>query len=180
MKVLLIFCFMYLFAGSEKPELSKEGSKKLNKLLSELYHNQKLQIDRLNLAGENLTDNDILNADGKWFAISEAEKLVGWLMTDKAWGRYHEFEYAIVIDTNLFIKDVSVLSYPASHGNAVTNKSWLYGFNGFSPDNIPVYGREIDALSGASISGPHLSESIAKALLILKKLDEQALLKSPE
>ena len=179
MKVLLAFCFIALFAGSEKPELSKEGSKKLNKLLSELYHDHKLQLDRLNLAGEDLSDTDILNSDGKWFAISEAEKVVGWLMTDRVWGRYHEFEFAMVIDTNLIIKEVSVLNYPASHGNAVTGKSWLHGFTGFSPDSNPVYGKQIDALSGASISGPHLSESIAGALHILKKLDEQALLKSP-
>lgn len=180
MKVLLAFCFIALFAGSEKPELSKDGSKKLNKLLSELFHDHKLQLIKLNLTEENLTDTDILNADGKWFAISKAEKVVGWLMTDRIWGRYHEFEYAMVIDTNLIIKEVSVLSYPASYGNAVTGKGWLQGFTGFSPDSIPTYGQQIDALSGASISGPHLSESIAEALHILKKLNEQALLKSPQ
>ena len=71
-------------------------------------------------------------------------------MADRIWGRYHEFEYAMIVDTNLMIIDVSVLNYPDSHGRAVNNKDWLSGFTGSSSDHIPVYGHDIDAVSGAT------------------------------
>lgn len=177
MKILLILCFTAGLLMSDTPELSKNGAKKLNQLLAELYTGHKVHLTRIDLFTENITDTEILNSDGKWFAIQENSLNLGWLLADKTWGRYHEFEFAVVFDTNLQIADVFVLSYPASHGTAVTERNWLKSFRGFSSDSIPVYGKDIDALSGATFSGTNLSESVAGSLVILEKLKQANLLK---
>ncbi|NTW24192.1 MAG: hypothetical protein HGA37_05800 [Lentimicrobium sp.] len=177
MKTLLAIFITASLLIADSPNLTRESLKKLEKSVSELYSGRKVTYAKLNLADTQITDPDILNSDGKWFAIRENSNNLGWLLADKTWGRYHEFEFAIVFDTSLRIADVFVLSYPASYGTAVTGRKWLKSFRGFSPDSIPVYGQDIDALSGATFSGTNLSESVAGSLVILEKLEQADLLK---
>lgn len=177
MKTLLAFIVTLSLATSDSPDLSRASLKKLEKSLSELYSGHEVSFARLNLNEAQITDTEILNSDGKWFAIQENSLNLGWLLADKTWGRYHEFEFAVVFDTNLRIADVFVLNYPASYGTAVTGRKWLKSFRGFSSDSIPVYGKDIDALSGATFSGTNLSESVAGSLVILEKLEQADLLK---
>jgi Na+-translocating ferredoxin:NAD+ oxidoreductase RnfG subunit len=177
LRILLIFLFSAFILVSDGPQLSRESVKKLNKSMDGIFPGHNTHFERLVLNSPDISDKEIMNADGKWFAVKEGEAILGWLMADRIWGRYHEFEYAMIVDTSGSIINISVLSYPASHGNAVTGKKWLSSFNGFSPRQIPVYGRDVDALSGATISGTHLSESIANSLRILHKLDKEGILK---
>lgn len=177
MKTLLAFIVTLSLVTSDSPDLSRASLKKLEKSVSELYSGHDVSFVKLNLNDAQITDTEILNSDGKWFTIQENSYILGWLLADKTWGRYHEFEYAVVFDTNLRIGDVFVLSYPASYGTAVTGRKWLKSFRGFSSDSIPVYGKDIDALSGATFSGTNLSESVARSLAILEKLEQANLLK---
>jgi len=176
MKLLFILFFSAVTLSSGLTNLSKEGEKNLKKALRGLFSQHKIQLEKLNLDGDTITDNDILNADGKWFAVKEENTTIAWLMADKIWGRYHEFEYMMVTDTSLNIIDITILNYPESHGKAVTDKNWLINFNGFSPTRIPVFRKDIDALSGATISSGSLSENIGKSLLLLGKLHRNQLL----
>jgi Na+-translocating ferredoxin:NAD+ oxidoreductase RnfG subunit len=177
MKTLLIITFSFLALASGNPRLSKESIKKIDKSVKELYPENKAEYSMLKLNLPEIDDQEILNSEGKWFAVLEKEEILGWLNIDKAWGRYHEFDYAMIIDTNFQISKLLVLNYAATHGNAVTGRKWLNKFNGFSPDSIPVYGREIDAISGATISGSGLTESVAGSLMMLRKLQDHNLLK---
>jgi Na+-translocating ferredoxin:NAD+ oxidoreductase RnfG subunit len=177
MKILIVLSLTAALLVSDAPILSKNGLKKLNQTLAALYPGQKIQLKKLDLTVESITDTDILNADGKWFAVKLNGSNLGWLMAEKIWGRYHEFEYAMIVDTNRKIIEVSVLNYPDTHGQAVTNRNWLSGFTGITPDHPPVYSQDIDAMSGATISGTNLTESVAKSLAMLQKLHDQNLLK---
>lgn len=176
MKILLIIFLSGFIFISDGPKLSRESAKKLNKSIGELYPGHSVQFVKLNLSASEISDNEILNADGKWFAFQENGSCLGWMMADRIWGRYHEFEYVVFVDTSFKIIDVTVLSYPETHGIDVTDIKWLNKFNGFSPDSIPRYGKEIDAITGATISGTNLTESVAKSLKMLQKLHEQNLL----
>lgn len=175
--VLLIFLMAAFIPGSGDLRLSHESMKKLNKSMAGIYAGHITHFEKLELNNQDISDTEILNADGKWFAIREEGLTLGWLMADRIWGRYHEFEYALIVDTSCRIINVSVLSYPASHGNAVTSRKWLTGFRGFSPDSLPVFGANVDALSGSTISGTNLTGSVSTSLRVLKKLKEGGLLK---
>jgi hypothetical protein len=177
MKILFALCITSVLMILDTPDLSKNGIKKLNQTLAELYPGQNVQLTKLDLSADSITNLDIVNADGKWFAVRRNSKSFGWLIADKIWGRYHEFEYAMIVDTNLKIIEVTVLNYPDSHGRAVNSETWLSGFTGFTSDHIPVYGQNIDALSGATISGTSLTESVSKSLAMLKRLHELNLLR---
>ncbi|MFH1120212.1 MAG: FMN-binding protein [Bacteroidota bacterium] len=175
--VLLMFLMAAFMPVTGDLRISQESSKKLNKSMAEIYPGHKPRLEKLLLDAPEIEDTDVLNADGKWFAIREKGLTLGWLMADRIWGRHHEFEYVLIVDTSCKIINVSVLSYPDSHGFAVNGTEWLSGFGGFSSDSFPVYGRNVDALSGSTISGTSLTESVSSSLRILKKLNESGLLK---
>ncbi len=177
MKNLLIITFSFIALASGIPHLSKGSIKMIEKAVKDLYPEYRVEYAMLKLKLPEVEDPEILNNEGKWFTLHEKGQSLGWLKIDKARGRYHEFDYALIVDTNLKVSKLLVLNYPATHGNSVTGRKWLSKFIGFSPDSIPEYGRGIDAISGATISGSGLTESVAGSLMFLGKLQKQNLLK---
>lgn len=80
------------------------------------------------------------------------------------------FEYCIYFDNDITIKTVKVTSYRATHGQEVTAKSWLKQFIGFSGSKELRPGKEIDAISGATISVYAITADIEHKTKILNTL----------
>lgn len=173
----LVLLASAFFQGPGVAGLSRESAQKLQQALAEVYPGQRPKLEKLTLDKPDIEDTDVLNADGKWFAIREKGLTLGWLMAGRIWGKEHEFEYAMIVDTSLKILRVSVLSYPDSNGMAVTGQDWLSGFGRFSSDSLPCYGKNVDALSGATVSGKSLTASVSESLQMLKKLKDYRLLR---
>lgn len=72
---------------------------------------------------------------------------------------YENFWVLSVFDTNLLIKRVQVLEYNAEYGFEICNKNWLKQFLDKSGGNIS-YSNDIDAVSGATISGNSITNHI--------------------
>ncbi len=85
--------------------------------------------------------------------------------TDKE-GNYDPFYYSILTDQHLQIKNVQVLEYFSEYGYEITNKNWLAQFVGTTGRGL-VYGKDVDAISGATISVKALLEDIDAASVML-------------
>jgi Na+-translocating ferredoxin:NAD+ oxidoreductase RnfG subunit len=62
------------------------------------------------------------------------------------------FDYYILFDENKTVRKVGVYNYMATHGQEITAKGWLKqftGYDGFAPLQVD---KDIDAISGATIS----------------------------
>lgn len=84
---------------------------------------------------------------------------------------YENFWVLSVFDTNLLIKRVRVLEYNAEYGFEICNKNWLKQFSDKSGGNIS-YSNDIDAVSGATISGNAITNHINYLGNILNKLKD--------
>lgn len=62
------------------------------------------------------------------------------------------FDYLVVYDTMGVVKKVKVFNYQATHGQEVCSKGWLKQFTGYESNNELRVGKEVDAISGATIS----------------------------
>jgi hypothetical protein len=62
------------------------------------------------------------------------------------------FDYFILFDSEKKVKLVRVFNYAATHGQEVAVKRWLDQFAGFGSGKPLRVGKEIDAISGATIS----------------------------
>jgi hypothetical protein len=78
------------------------------------------------------------------------------------------FDYFIITDNNFHILKVNVYNYQATHGHEVMSKGWLGQFIGFSGQEKLVYGKDIEAISGATVSAIAINEDIYATIDCMK------------
>ena len=66
-------------------------------------------------------------------------------------GEYEEFQYYFVLDIDLNVVKSAVHYYPGDYGYEITSKWWQKQFIGYQGEDL-VYGKNVDAISGATIS----------------------------
>jgi hypothetical protein len=83
------------------------------------------------------------------------------------------FDYFILFDTLAKIIAVNIYNYQASHGQEITIKSWLNQFIGYDGSSELIVGKNIDAISGATISVHSITNDILNKTRMLKKYISQ-------
>lgn len=74
------------------------------------------------------------------------------------------FDFFMVLDDKGRIAHIEVTDYRATHGDAVCSRGWLKQFLGYGPGEVVIYGREVDAITGATRSGQSLTNEINQVL----------------
>jgi len=82
---------------------------------------------------------------------------------------FEYFDYFVILDTSLNIKKVNVNNYQATHGQEICSKSWLKQFISKNSESTIKYGKNIDAISGATVSANNMVIDIKNKLRLLKK-----------
>jgi len=80
------------------------------------------------------------------------------------------FDYFILYDSTCSILKVKIYNYQATHGQEVTAKSWLKQFQGYSGKTELSVGKNVDAISGATISADATTFDIEHKTGLLKQL----------
>ena len=62
------------------------------------------------------------------------------------------FDYFILFDLECTVQLVRVFNYAATHGHEVSAKGWLKQFSGYNRTDTLEVGKNVDAISGATIS----------------------------
>lgn len=121
--------------------------------------------------------------NGKFFKISGNESVKGFayvgrvnscrsngcsIASNKDEG-FEYFDYYAIFDTSKKIAKISVFNYQATHGQEVTAKSWLKQFLGYNGTKKLVVGKNIDGISGATISTNALTTNIQE---VMKQLQQ--------
>ena len=70
------------------------------------------------------------------------------------------FDYYILFDSSLTVQLVKIYNYQATHGHEVSSKNWLKQFKGYKGDNELIRSKNVDAISGATISVDAISFDI--------------------
>jgi hypothetical protein len=82
------------------------------------------------------------------------------------------FDYFILYDVTKTVKLVRVYRYRASYGEGITSQGWLKQFIGYNGKNTLEVGKNIDAISGATISTNVITHDIETQTGILHRLKE--------
>ncbi len=130
---------------------------------------------------------DANSVQGKFFTISDSNKLkkyiyVGRVNSCRAGGCSNPaqstigletseyFDYFVIFDASLSVQQVKVYNYQATHGQEVTNKGWLKQFQGYDGNRQLNVGKNIDAISGATVSVQGITNDIQEKTRLLKKI----------
>ena len=80
------------------------------------------------------------------------------------------FDYFILFDKDKTVILVKVFNYQATHGQEVTSKGWLKQFIGHDGKESLQVGKNVDAISGATISVYAITLDVEMKTTLLKKI----------
>lgn len=171
--VVFIVCLMLpamLFASSEVLD------KGLRRDLDKMYKPGAYELITLG-------SSDLVPESGRYWQVKVAGVIKAYLYTGRvatvrsagsqarsASSSSEYFDYYIVYDPQLVVQQVKILRYQASHGQMISAPSWLKQFRGYKPGQPLEVGRQVDAISGATISVNSITFDIRKNSSILKQL----------
>lgn len=183
LKYLIIpIVFIGLSAGMKQPGVNY----KHKALFKEL---RKAGIEQADVLREiNANTNTVANYQGKFFEITAANNkqytyvYIGRVNSCRAGGcgadsnaqadfNSEYFDYFIIYDQNKAVRLVRVFNYQATHGHEVAARGWLKQFTGYTGEKKLEVNKDVDGISGATVSVYAITADVTAKTEILKTLD---------
>ena len=100
--------------------------------------------------------------------IRDSSGLLGYCVESEPVGRSGPFTIRVYLDRQLVVKRAMVISYPWGHGRDVRKRAFTSQFEGKGPKDAVELGKDIDAMTGATISCRAMAKGVREAIRILK------------
>ncbi|RLD39441.1 MAG: FMN-binding protein [Bacteroidetes bacterium] len=177
----LTFLFFWVLFCSFYP--SEKGiqvpGKKLNKTIAKLWKDKELSLKEL--------ESDIAGlcfGNSQLFTVLENKDILGYIYigrvnscrsggcsldTGDAAAEFEYFDYFFVTDSQGKVLNVKVYNYRATHGHEIMSRGWLKQFIGYSGGEELIYGKDVEAISGATVSANAINNDIQMEVHCLKK-----------
>lgn len=149
----------------------KPPNKAVNKAINKIWKISEFEI----------IDNNEISCDksGYWYnIISNQEELgliyVGRINSCRSGGcsvnlseeaiAYEYFDYMLFTNTQGTVLWVKIFNYKATQGHEVMSRGWLNQFKGVHSGSSLEFGRDIESISGATVSATALTNDIQNVL----------------
>ncbi len=170
-KFLFIITLIILISSSFKePNLPEQ--KKLLKVLNKVFDpTQPVKV--INSPGKSCLGNELYVVSGNdtlgtvYTSRVFSCRAGGCSLTNNEPGKNEGaeyFDYYCILDRDGKIILVSIFNYQSSHGQQVRSKGWLKQFKDYGGNTGLTYGKNIQAISGATISARSLTEDIQEKM----------------
>lgn len=83
---------------------------------------------------------------------------------------FEYFDYLILFNPNNKVELVKIFNYQATHGYEVTSKHWLSQFKNYDGSEEIRYEKDIDAISGATVSAISLIVDVERITMALREM----------
>lgn len=190
-KLLFVITLVFSFSSSHlQPSLMTQRNKgKIQKVVKKVWKGQEVQIQKM--TSQRLSPNALSQ---NVFSIKSEETQLGYMIlrrvhgckiggcdanssndhmvqyvADFDEGSYETFDYLMIVNNDFSILKLSVYDYPGEHGYEVTSKRWLRQFEGYKGDQRLQYNKDIDAISGATISGNSITADVQRTHRLLSE-----------
>jgi len=182
--LLFIFFNFVLFSSFGQSDIDY-GNKKIYKEIEKLWGIEQPTIEKISIP-DSIEDQNYIQ--GKYFIIEDTKSVnhfkfmyVGRVNSCRAGGcsisidtienfETEYFDYFILFNSDADIQVVRIFNYAATHGHEVSSKGWLKQFDGYNGADTLIVGKNVDAISGATISVYGIIEDVQVKTHILKDL----------
>ena len=139
---------------------------------AEVYITKEEAIRRIfPLFQEHKTEKRVLNAQPVEIStIIQEGKTIGWAVVLDEMGKVKPITFLVGIDNKKKVVDIFVLEFRDLFGSEIKRRSFLKQFRDKSLNDQIVVGRNIDAVTSATISSRAAASAVKKALKIVSDL----------
>ena len=182
-----LFLYIFLLTGvtgilTEEGVVPKAFEKKVNRLLKDNFGKETLEIKGIYFPEANKSF-----PNRSLFSINRRSEQLGFLVISKARGchiggcdgiiqaenaKYEDFWYAVILDNAHQILQVKILDYQSEYGYEICAKNWLKQFKGFKGCELKYGSKEVDAISGATVSAQSIVMDISNLCWLLGRGNE--------
>ena len=152
-----------LCAGSP-PDMNKKVQKEVAKLFG-----TETQSMEIGIKSDVKSPSALLREGDRAYVLEGPEDVHGYVLSTSALGRYDYFDYSIIYAMDLSVMSVLVTTYRSSHGAGICSKGWLRQFRGYQGEELHL-GKEVDSISGATISATSVVEDMKRCSLLMEEL----------
>ena len=108
------------------------------------------------------------NQELKVFTIFSDKKILGWAVILDEMGKIKPITFLVGIGLQGKVLGVRILEYRDIFGSEIKRTSFLRQFQGKTSKDPMVVGRDIDAVTGATISSHAAASAVKKSLKVIK------------
>lgn len=158
-QILLITAF-----GLVAFQIPKNIQKKIDKEIKMAFNIAVFSLEPITVSDEINKTLPIPITQTNFYKIQVGQQCMGYAFVDKAASKTDQFDYLILLDKHRIIKKVKIVMYREDYGGEIGSKRWLKQFIGKSKDDSFHYGKDIIAISGATISATSMTLAVSKVL----------------
>jgi len=144
---LIVIALLFSSFKASYWQFDKESRSTVYNAIAKIFNSQTCNLDAI---------------DDTFYSISENDSIIGYLAVTDAPSKFHRFDYYVLFNDKEEILKVEILHYRESYGAEICNKNWLKQFVGIDTENHSDLNREIDGISGATISVNSLKYNLLK------------------
>ena len=179
--VLIIVPVLLLFLTSLIENTQPRLDKKMDQVLKKMWKNNAITKTPF-LVPPNLKPGEFTEV----YRLTSNEEPMGFMILNKAYSckvggcsawspggnqdNYEPFYYVVIVQPDLTINQIKIIEYYSEYGYEITSKRWLAQFIGKSGCNL-AYNKQIDGISGATISVKSMIYDVNSTCKMMEKLD---------
>lgn len=114
-----------------------------------------------------------LDIENNLYTIKGNTGNIGYIFVEQAPSMKNVFDYAVVLSPELEIVNTKVLIYREQHGRQIGAKRWLQQFFNMDSSSRPVLGKDVDGITGATISATSMTNAVHDLLVDIDYLKAQ-------
>lgn len=89
-----------------------------------------------------------------------------WLVIDEVVGKHELIKYAVGINKDGTVRQIEIMDYLESYGYQVAEAKWRQQFVGKTAVSPIKLNKDIDNISGATLSSKHLSDGVKRVMIM--------------
>jgi Na+-translocating ferredoxin:NAD+ oxidoreductase RnfG subunit len=153
-------------------ELPKSVQKKLDKTIEELFPEEVILKSGYLIEPKYKEELNSLKIDNI-YQLNLDSKIVGYIILARADSKFDEFDYAVIYDQNISIKNVKILAYRENQGGEIGSKRWLKQFIDKNAEDSFALHEDIQGISGATISCVSATEGVGEITRFIAKVIQE-------
>jgi len=165
-KIIIILIFINLIIGSEIKD------KTINTINQ--FYQQEIKINKFKYSVskkikkeiQSLTKQKFYRDQIFYWTIKINDELHYALM-DNTIGKTMPITFLVIFNEKQEVIHSKIIKYREGYGGEISGKKWLSQFNGMRNDSLYKHGKEIDGISGATLSVKSFTKGISKLSLLL-------------
>ena len=168
--LLLVIALFYGFSSAQHPSRLRT---KMEHAIRTAYAVDTFKLERIEVPEAIDASTKIAFSGDRLSGIWFQKQLVGYAYLGEASSMKNVFDYVVLFHPDLSIKKAKVLIYREDYGQQIGSQRWLKQFVGLAPGENAVYGENIDAIAGATISASSMTKAVNVLLEGITVLKQQ-------